>query len=113
MSPAKKKRRTSSTNGNKKIGDSVAAAAAAAAPAADKDKDSTIEALRAQVADLQGQLTKMNDNHTTYYASTHPLAYCMEGAHDIPQGGMAARHAKEIIVQQHELDFKPRLSELL
>ena len=28
----------------------------------------------------------------------------------LPEEGMAARHAKEIIVQAHELDFKPRLN---
>jgi hypothetical protein len=73
------------------------------------DKNATIEALRAQIATLQAQVVQCRDNNTTYYASTLPQA--LDGAaHDIPQLGMAADHVKEMIVQQHELDFKPRLS---
>jgi hypothetical protein len=79
------------------------------------NKDTTIEALRAQVATLQAQVEQVRNHNTTYYAASnggqHAGGVSLDGAaHDIPPRGMAAEHVKEMILQQHELDFKPRLS---
>jgi hypothetical protein len=75
------------------------------------DTATTIQALRAQIADLQAQVVHCRDNNTTYYASTRPIKFFLDGAaHDLPKHGMAADHVKEMILQQHEMDFKPRLS---
>ena len=51
----------------------------------------------------------LRDDQAQYFASSH--AALSRNAHgSIPQSGMPARHVKECIVQQNQLDNKPRLN---
>mmetsp|Transcript_10810 Transcript_10810/g.15931 ORF Transcript_10810/g.15931 Transcript_10810/m.15931 type:complete len:328 (-) Transcript_10810:45-1028(-) len=75
-------------------------------------KDDLIASLQSQVSQLQGALASIQDKSKTYYASS--LAVSGPNLYDddssIPQNGIGAEHAKEIIVENQQLDFKPRLN---
>jgi len=61
------------------------------------------------IAQLQAQVLALRDDQAQYFASSH--AALSRNAHgSIPQSGMPARHVKECIVQQNQLDNKPRLN---
>jgi glutamate decarboxylase len=72
------------------------------------DQD-TIAALQAQLERLQSELRSMSDDQRQYYSSRHAMlprnTHC-----GIPQTGMSARHVKERITQQNQLDNRPRLN---
>jgi glutamate/tyrosine decarboxylase-like PLP-dependent enzyme len=65
-------------------------------------KDALIAALRCEVESLK-------DNECAYYASSGCIVHQLLH-HQIPERGLPARHVKERILQQHELDNKPRLN---
>lgn len=67
-------------------------------------RDARIESLEAQLANLKAHAS-------TYYASSSATkSLRSKGAVDIPEEGHSAQHVKEYILQEHELDFKPRLN---
>lgn len=86
-----KKRRTTAENGG---GDAVA--------------------LRAQVASLQSELAAVKGyglrSSMPYYASEDALVSLEEKKNVFPAISRPAAHIKEMILQEHELDFKPRLN---
>lgn len=75
------------------------------------EKDATIAALQAKVTELEESLDHLRQTSTTYYASKHALKKLNKiGKKEIPLNGYSAAHIKEFIVQEAELDFKPRLN---
>mmetsp|Transcript_2035 Transcript_2035/g.3097 ORF Transcript_2035/g.3097 Transcript_2035/m.3097 type:complete len:85 (+) Transcript_2035:66-320(+) len=78
------------------------------------DKDEIIKSLREETASLRStvkslqQAVEVNQsNGLTYYSSmNHGLT--RENFNSIPDGGMAPRHVKELIIQNHLGDFTPR-----
>ena len=58
---------------------------------------------------LQAQLVALRHDQMHYYSSNH-ARICRNTDSTIPDLGMSARHVKERIVQQNQLDNKPRLN---
>jgi len=70
-------------------------------------RDLIIENLKKESESLRAELTEIRENQANYY-STDGAA--MDYRTEIPAHGMNAYHAKERIVQRHELDARPRLN---
>jgi len=59
------------------------------------------------IAELQQQIEALKDEETTFFASSECALHSFES---IPEKGFPARHVKERIIQNHELDNRPRLN---
>ncbi|KAL7573185.1 hypothetical protein ACA910_018845 [Epithemia clementina (nom. ined.)] len=73
---------------------------------AQKDKDQIIKEKELIITRLRDDISSLRDDQETFYSSRDCAIECVE----IPMYGFPASHAKELIVQNHELDHRPRLN---
>jgi len=73
-------------------------------PRTENDSSSSVS-----ITDLKEEISKMHEVDTTYYASRNCALPQLLHA-EMPMHGMPARHVQERVLQQSELDNRPRLN---